>query len=80
MRVRFGPISWKVTAPSTWPFCPFERHTIRSSGICSRIVASHVRWLRKICALKVSLLSSCASTFSTFFMKLGKAPNSVHWL
>ena len=38
MRVRFGPISWKVTAPSTWPFSPLERHTMRSSGTCSRIV------------------------------------------
>ena len=48
MRVRLGPISWKVTAPSTWPFSPFDFHTIRSSGICSMIVASQVRWLRKI--------------------------------
>ena len=55
MRVRLGPISWKVTAPSTWPFWPLERHTMRSSGICSRIVASQVRWLRKICALKLIL-------------------------
>ncbi len=69
-----------MTAPSTWPFSPLERHTIRSSGICSRIVASHVRCDQKIWALKVSLLSSWASTFSTFFMKVGKAPNSVHWL
>ena len=23
MRVRLGPISWNVTAPSTWPFSPF---------------------------------------------------------
>src|SRR4051794_15005473 len=30
--VRVGPSSWNVTAPSTCPFAPVDRHTIRSSG------------------------------------------------
>ena len=78
--MRLGPSSWKVTAPSTWPFSPFDFQTIRSSGTCSRIVASQVRCDQNTCALKVSLFSSCASTVLTFFMKLGNEPNSVHWL
>ena len=53
---------------------------MRSSGIWDWIVASHVRCERKIWALKLIFVSSAASTLSTFFMKVGNAPNSVHWL
>ena len=56
MRVRLGPSSWKVTAPSTWPFSPLERHTIRSSGTCSRIVASQVRCDQNDLGLEVELV------------------------
>src|SRR5262245_29113416 len=80
IRVRVGVISWNVTAPSTCPFWPLDRQMIRSLGIWSRIVASHVRCDRKIWAFQLILVSSRASTFSTFFMNDGKAPNSVHVL
>ena len=49
------------------------------SGICSRIVGSQVRWDQKTCAFQVDFSSDSWSTLSTFFMKLGKSPNWVHW-
>ena len=82
MRVRLGVSSWKVTAPSTWPFWPLERQMIRSSGTCSMTVASQVRCDQKICAFQLLLFSSFLfrSTFSTFFVNFGKSLYWVHWL
>ncbi len=74
-----GATSWKVTAPSTWPFCPFDRQMIRLSGSCSRIVDSQIRRDQKTFAVHSSFSSDFCSTPSTFFMKLEKSPNWVHW-
>ena len=82
MRVRLGASSWKVTAPSTWPFWPFERQTILSSGTCSMIVASQVRCDQKTWAFQFIFCSSFLflSTLSTFFVNFGKSLYCVHWL
>src|SRR5579875_1433346 len=81
MRVRSGVSSWKVTAPSTWPFWPLDRQTMCESGTCSMVVDSQVLCDQKTCAFQFSLLSSSVrSTFSTFFMNLAKSGNWVHWL
>ena len=74
-RVRSGASSWKVTAPSTWPFSPLDSQTIRSSGTCSLIVACQVRWERKTWAFHSSFSSSFWSTFSTFRVKSGMSWN-----
>src|SRR5579875_3556341 len=74
-RVRFGASSWKETAPSTCPFGPLDRQTMWLSGTCSTIVASQVRCDQKTCAFQLSFWSSAWSTFSTFFMNLGKSAN-----
>ena len=76
----FGPISVNATAPSTCPFAPFDRHTMWESGTCSRVVASHSRWDRKICAFHWVFSSETCSTLSTFFMKLGKSDSCVQRL
>ena len=81
MRVRLGASSWNVTAPSTWPFSPFDFQMMRSLGTISMIFPSQVRCDQKIWALKVTFASSWSwSALSTFFMKPEKSPNWVHWL
>ena len=77
-RVRFGPTSVKVTAPSTWPLAPVDRQTMCESGTCSTIVASQLRRETKTLAVQFVFSSDSCSTVSTFFMKLGKSSNWVH--
>ena len=76
-RVRLGPSSVKLTAPSTWPLAPVDRHTMCESGTCSMIVACQVRRDQKTFAVQFVFSSDSWSTVSTFFMKLGKSANCV---
>ncbi len=77
-RVRSGASSWKVIAPSTWPFSPSDFQTIRSLGTWSMISAFQVRCDQKTWAFHLSFSSSSCVTFSTFFMNVGKSSNCVH--
>src|SRR4051812_29064134 len=78
-RVRFGPRDVNVTAPSTCPFAPVDFQTMCESATCSTVVACHSRCDQKTWAFQV-LFSSSISTFSTFFMKLGKSSYCVQRL
>ena len=79
-RVLLGPSAVKVTAPSTWPLAPVDRHTMCESATCSTVVACHVRRDQKTFAVQLVFSSAACSTVSTFFMKLGKSSNCVHRL
>ena len=79
MRVRFGASSLNDTHPSACPFAPDDTQTMWLSGICSRIVVSHERRDQNTFAVQIDFSSDSWLTVSTFFMKLGKSANCVHW-
>ncbi len=49
------------------------------SAICSRIVVSQERRDQNTFAVQVDFSSDSWFTVSSFFMKLGKSANWVHW-